>query len=199
MLREGGRDGHVRRHAPPPMLGARSDVTNTPKASPNRPPPFQSVGVARLTLSPGILNGRRPDRRELRPILPGARGTPIPSYNPRCESSVGGKPPGRANTPWGIETGLMRFTFQMPGSVSWNPSDQVVTCVPISVIPAIALSRSKRPRVKTRNSAFPRRDCWPALVCKSLIRTNSKCAWLRLARINARVASSESAVSPCKY
>ena len=106
---------------------------------------------------------------------------PIPSYNPRCESSVGGKPPGRANTPWGIETGLMRFTFQTPGSVSWNPSDQVVTCVPTSVIPAIALSRSKRPRVKTRNSAFPRRDCWPALVCKSLIRTSSKCAWLRLA------------------
>ena len=84
------------------------------------------------------------------------RGTPIPPLKPRWESSVGGNPPGRAKIPVGIETGLIRFTFQTPGSVSWKPSDQVVTAVPESAIPD---DEFRRPRLKTRNSAFPRRDC----------------------------------------
>jgi len=110
--------------------------------------------------------------------------------------SVFGNPPGKAKIPWGIEIRLIRFTFQTPGSVSWKPNDQAVTDVPPSIVPVDEL---RLPLVKTRNSAVPLRACRMALMCKSLIWTKSKWKRLSLTRIKARVSSSESAVSSCKY
>ena len=62
----------------------------------------------------------------------------------------------------------------------------------IAVMPSVVFDDVlKPPRVNTRNSAFPRRVCWPTLVRSSLIRANSRWTWLTLFRINSRVASGD--------